>query len=452
MYTAGIHIINVDIHQCPAASQQEPYHHISIQLTISHPFPYSIIDANIAPARAQVAHVLEDIIRREPERWKYWLENFGTLSVPPMNPLSATIATPMMTPSNTSPCIDTILFDLDDTLVPVMGPILEANTKLHSLMKDKMPLTYKMLIEAYGSSSESDSPSTSTYNELNTHISKKIPPQGDDIKHSDGGLPVYFRGDDLGMVSEALLASGTELLATSTSDNQDTTTTTTTSTAISNENIVNLAKLLRERTKELSASNPLLSHDLTALRFTLLSDLAHESEKEHLPHIIEQFVIWRSQVGSHVYDDVIPGLEWLQARGVRLGILTNGNADVRYCSIISKYFDEELMMNAGHIGALKPSPVSFIPLIQRRHILATSKSSRSSSSSSGSGPSCVGNILFIGDNYDADVLGPMKVGMQAAWLNRKGDVLEREISSDTVIHLTSLHPTELEKKLNALLI
>jgi putative hydrolase of the HAD superfamily len=32
-----------------------------------------------------------------------------------------------------------------------------------------------------------------------------------------------------------------------------------------------------------------------------------------------------------------------------------------------------------------------------------------------------GEVLFVGDNFEADVSGPLSVGMPAAWLNPKGD-------------------------------
>ena len=31
-----------------------------------------------------------------------------------------------------------------------------------------------------------------------------------------------------------------------------------------------------------------------------------------------------------------------------------------------------------------------------------------------------GEVLFVGDTFDADVTGPQSVGMPCAWLNRKG--------------------------------
>lgn len=67
----------------------------------------------------------------------------------------------------------------------------------------------------------------------------------------------------------------------------------------------------------------------------------------HCPHsylyllslpLSQLFVSIRSDVSGHLYDDVIPCLNYLTKEiGVRVAVLTNGNANLTSCTVLGEY-------------------------------------------------------------------------------------------------------------------
>jgi FMN hydrolase / 5-amino-6-(5-phospho-D-ribitylamino)uracil phosphatase len=110
---------------------------------------------------------------------------------------------------------------------------------------------------------------------------------------------------------------------------------------------------------------------------------------------LEVFFIERNRV--KFYEDVRPALIRLRAK-YRLFAVSNGNADLRRCGI-DDLFDGHITASA--VGAAKPDARIFAHL----------------SRAAGVEPI---EILHIGDDPLADVIGATRAGMQAAWLNREG--------------------------------
>ena len=140
---------------------------------------------------------------------------------------------------------------------------------------------------------------------------------------------------------------------------------------------------------------PQHGHDLTFLRHRSLKDLfAAAGHAESLAdEALEVFLSARNRV--EFYDDVRPALERLSSR-YRLYALSNGNADLRRCGIADLF--------AGHItaraaGAAKPDARIFAQLAAAAGVEAA-------------------QVLHIGDDPLADVVGATQAGMQSAWLNR----------------------------------
>jgi len=86
----------------------------------------------------------------------------------------------------------------------------------------------------------------------------------------------------------------------------------------------------------------------------------------------------------------------LHARGFRLGAVTDGNADVFKIPELEGLFD--FAVTAGQVGCAKPDPRIFEKAIELAGCPAA-------------------DMLYIGDNFKKDVLGPVAVGMQAIWVN-----------------------------------
>jgi putative hydrolase of the HAD superfamily len=149
------------------------------------------------------------------------------------------------------------------------------------------------------------------------------------------------------------------------------------------------AELLREQ--------PHRAHDLTFLRRETLARLAaavgYERDIAH-----EAFATWHAARNQCVpFADVLPALERLGPR-FRLATLSNGNADLACIGIAQRF---EVSLHAASLGYAKPDRRAYDALA---HALTLPPA----------------QILFVGDEPQADVVGPRAAGMQTAWMNRAG--------------------------------
>ena len=160
----------------------------------------------------------------------------------------------------------------------------------------------------------------------------------------------------------------------------------------------------------------------------MLASIATKYEEQHhVDGAMTAFETARSRVDEHLYEDTERCLRWLRSKGIRCCVLTNGSADLMTCSDLSTLLD--LSLNAGDVGASKPSVVPFMALSQ----LTTAIPSR---------------ILYIGDSYEHDVVGAKRAGLQSAIVlrdKREGGVYA-DIQPD--YELTSLEPENLSSILN----
>jgi 2-haloalkanoic acid dehalogenase type II len=158
------------------------------------------------------------------------------------------------------------------------------------------------------------------------------------------------------------------------------------------------AEVLEVRASVLS-EQPHQGHDLSYLRRETIARLGEAvGYKRDIAH--EAFAHWhaaRNQVEP--YAEVIPALETLKRR-FRLATLSNGNADL---SVIGLAHHFEITLNAGALGCAKPDPRAYARLADALTLKPA-------------------EILFVGDEPHADVVGPRTAGMQTVWMNRGGVV------------------------------
>ena len=103
------------------------------------------------------------------------------------------------------------------------------------------------------------------------------------------------------------------------------------------------------------------------------------------------------------YPEVVPMFEaW--ARRYRLGVITNGNADVRRLGL-GHHFD--VIILAGEMHAPKPDSRPFLTAVARL----------------GTQPY---RALHVGDNWEEDVMAAQRLGMHAVWIDAKAEG-EREL-------------------------
>jgi 2-haloalkanoic acid dehalogenase type II len=153
--------------------------------------------------------------------------------------------------------------------------------------------------------------------------------------------------------------------------------------------------------ESLLREQPRKAHDLTFLRRESLARLALESgcdrsAADAIAH--EAFATWHAERNRCVpFDDVVPALEILRSR-FRLATLSNGNADLE-CIGIAHHFD--IRLHAAELGFAKPDPRAYAALAEALTLAPA-------------------EILFVGDEPCADVIGPGAAGMQTVWVNRTG--------------------------------
>jgi putative hydrolase of the HAD superfamily len=112
----------------------------------------------------------------------------------------------------------------------------------------------------------------------------------------------------------------------------------------------------------------------------------------------EAFVLWHAARNQCVpYTDVVPALAKLGAH-FRLATLSNGNADLGTIGIAEHF---EVRLHAAELGFAKPDVRAYRALADALTLQPA-------------------EILFVGDEPQADVAGPRNAGMQTVWVNRGG--------------------------------
>ncbi|WAJ37929.1 HAD-IA family hydrolase [Pseudomonas sp. GOM7] len=149
-------------------------------------------------------------------------------------------------------------------------------------------------------------------------------------------------------------------------------------------------------------AEPLLKHRLSELRRRILF---HALEDAGYPHGEAQtlaeagfqvFLNARHQV--ELFSEVHPTLEALAERFM-LGVITNGNADVRRLGL-SEYF--RFALCAEELGIGKPDPKPFREALSRAGGVAAERA------------------VHIGDHPSDDIAGAQAAGMRAIWFNPQG--------------------------------
>lgn len=149
--------------------------------------------------------------------------------------------------------------------------------------------------------------------------------------------------------------------------------------------------------QEVLADMPHVGHDLRALRTELLRRAlsTHQEDTQLVQDAYEVFMSERNRV--ELYEDARPALDFLQSR-FPLVALSNGNADLNRVGL-GHYFQAGL--SAQTFGVGKPDARFFHAAAQAVDVKPH-------------------EVLHIGDDAALDVVGALRAGMQAVWINRPG--------------------------------
>jgi len=149
--------------------------------------------------------------------------------------------------------------------------------------------------------------------------------------------------------------------------------------------------------QQVLADMPHMEHDLRTLRTELLRRAlsTHQEDTQLVQAAYEVFMSERNRV--ELFEDARPALDFLQSR-FPLVALSNGNADLNRVGL-GHYFRAGL--SAQTFGVGKPDARFFHAAAQAVDVQPH-------------------EVLHIGDDAALDVVGALKAGMQAVWINRPG--------------------------------
>ncbi|RMS21655.1 HAD-superfamily hydrolase, partial [Pseudomonas coronafaciens pv. garcae] len=183
---------------------------------------------------------------------------------------------------------------------------------------------------------------------------------------------------------------------------------------------------LWEIRSRLLAADPSLKHRISALRqrvlFHALEDAGYDCDEAQslADESFEVFLHNRHKV--QIFPEVQPTLEIL-AKTFTLGVITNGNADVRRLGL-ADYFAFALC--AEDLGIGKPDPALFHEALRRADVDASV-------------------AVHVGDHPKDDIAGAQQAGMRAIWYNPQGKVWDADRLPDAEIHNLSQLPEVLAR-------
>ena len=149
---------------------------------------------------------------------------------------------------------------------------------------------------------------------------------------------------------------------------------------------------------ELVKDNPALDYDLGLLRKNIISYHTQKyfSSQKDLDEFIEEAYVFFLEERHKVefFDDVITVLEKLSSK-YKLGVLTNGNADIKKLGIDHMF---EFSLSSVDVKSNKPDQGHFVKAKELSQISFQ-------------------NTLHVGDHPVNDVYGARKLGINVMWFN-----------------------------------
>jgi len=103
---------------------------------------------------------------------------------------------------------------------------------------------------------------------------------------------------------------------------------------------------------------------------------------------------------ARAFDDALPAIQALEAH-CPIAVLSNADNDFLHACLDRNGLRFRTVISSEDAGAIKPHPNIFRFFARRISVDPQ-------------------NILYVGDNPIPDILGPSRVGMKVAWVNRNG--------------------------------
>ena len=150
------------------------------------------------------------------------------------------------------------------------------------------------------------------------------------------------------------------------------------------------------------------------LNFLLIQNNIHLDGRARFEDLLKMYY---EEIYSHrkVYPDIMETLKALQEAGVRMGIVSNttnpGFMKDHEQSLLGLDPFFEFSIYSSEVPYRKPHSSIFQLALGRLGLNSS-------------------DVLFVGDNLNADIAGAQSVGMPAVWLNRKGKASPSEVKPD----------------------
>lgn len=180
---------------------------------------------------------------------------------------------------------------------------------------------------------------------------------------------------------------------------------------------------LREHVTE---NYPQLAHSVTSIRIKgleiglLQAGYSHQQATELADEAFVVALAARQEVDYFEHTWTV--LDQLRAAGYQMGSISNGNADIHRVGL-SDHFD--FQYNAHEAGVEKPDPHIFEQVLKHEGLEAS-------------------QIIHIGDNPIADVLGAQQLGIATIWVNVIGKQWVHDHNADAQIDCLSELPSAVE--------
>lgn len=140
-------------------------------------------------------------------------------------------------------------------------------------------------------------------------------------------------------------------------------------------------------------------------------ELSPEEASEWFAAYLEQYVAaWT------LHDDALPTLDRLDAAGVRIGVITNGDLEfqTRKMDAIALSERVEHLIASGEVGVTKPDARIFQVACERFGVTPS-------------------DAVYVGDRLGTDAIGAARAGLRGVWLDRVGGPEHgRELPEDAV--------------------
>ena len=124
---------------------------------------------------------------------------------------------------------------------------------------------------------------------------------------------------------------------------------------------------------------------------------------------------WERHENFTLYEDALPVLGDLRSRGIRIGLVTNGQRDLNEF-VRHHALDVDAMVGSREHGRIKPHPSIFVAALRQLDVAPD-------------------DAAMVGDSYEDDIEGARALGMRAIFLDRDGLRREEPDRIDTLLAL-----------------